>query len=277
MSLHSDRKVRYDKKKLLDLIADSVETVTPSDLENRAISLFSVKRKEVKDAVKSLIAEGHLDYACIHGRTVIGISFNRPVRVSEHIILKPAGFPFTPEPGDSVVELVRGASFGTGEHPSTRLAIRGIAFLMEELVLSERKARLSMLDIGTGSGVLAITAIHLGAEKAVGLDTDPCACYEARANAKVNGLEDQFHIRGCDLGDINESFDLIVANLRYLTLKSIVSDIVRLSRQKAWIAVSGIKSEEVSDLTDVYTRAGFDCVWKEHEKDWAGLVFLSEK
>ncbi len=105
------------KEKILDLIAGSVETVTPSELEKRAMSLFSVKRKEVKDAVKSLISEGHLSYACTHGRTVIGTSFNRPVRVSEHIVLKPAGMPFTPEPGDAVVELVHGASFGTGEHP----------------------------------------------------------------------------------------------------------------------------------------------------------------
>ncbi len=71
-----------------------------------------------------------------------------------------------------------------------------------------------MLDIGTGSGILAITAIKLGAESAAGLDTDPCSLYEARANAVINGLEDKFHICGCDLGDINESFDLIAANLR---------------------------------------------------------------
>jgi len=262
------------KEKILDLIAGSVETVTPSELEKRAMSLFSVKRKEVKDAVKSLISEGHLSYACTHGRTVIGTSFNRPVRVSEHIVLKPAGMPFTPEHGDAVVELVHGASFGTGEHPTTRLAIRGIAYILKERRLSERKPGLCMLDIGTGSGILAITAIKLGAESAAGLDTDPCSLYEARANAVINGLEDKFHICGCDLGDINESFDLIAANLRYPTLKTIVPHIVRLTRQEAWAAFSGIKSEEVSDLTDAYTKAGFDCVRNEHEKNWAGLVFF---
>lgn len=262
------------KEKILELIADSVENITPSDLEKRAMSLFSVKRKEVKHAVRSLIAEGHLDYACIHGRTVIGISFNRPAPVSDDIVLKPQGIPFTPKPGESVVELVRGVSFGTGEHPTTRLAVRGIAYILKNRSLSERTSRMCMLDIGTGSGVLAIAALRLGAEKALGLDTDPCSLYEAKVNAELNGFEEQFHICGSELEEIKGQFDLIAANLRYPTLKNIAPHIVRLSRQGASVVVSGIKSEEVSDLRDVYIRAGFDCVWKEEETNWAGLVLF---
>lgn len=262
------------KEKILDLIAESTETVTPSDLEKRATGLFSAKRKEVKEAVKSLISERQLDYACIHGRTVLIRSFNRPVPVSDGIFLKPSGIPFTPNPGDTLVELIHGASFGTGEHPSTRLAIRGIAYMLKELGLSEKNPRLSMLDIGTGSGVLAITALRLGAEKALGLDSDPCAVYEARANAELNGFEDRFHVCGTELEDIKEQFDLIAANLRYPTLKTIASLIAERIRRKGLLVLSGIKSEETSDLSDVYTRSGFCSLWEAHEKNWAGLAFV---
>ena len=263
------------KKEALEIIENSYKKITPPELAKNISQKYSIKRGEIKSVIKLLITEGHIAYTYHYGRTFIEKSFNRAVRISKYVILKPPGIFFKPEKDDVVIEIGHGVSFGTGQHPTTRLAIRGIEYALRETDLLKGNKETNVLDIGTGSGVLAITALRLGIKKAIGLDLDPCARYEAKENARFNRLEDSFEINDLPLENFNNRFTLITANLRYPTLKKIYSKVIKLTGEESAVVLSGIKREEVSDLIDLYTKKCFECRWKESEKDWGGLVFCN--
>jgi len=231
------------KKELLDIIENSRRKVTPGELEKALSRKYSLEK-------------------------------NKPVRISKHVILKPPGFYYKPKADDVVIEIGQGVSFGNGQHPTTRLAIRGIEYALNKTNLLKAKEKTSVLDIGTGSGVLGITALMMGIKDAVGVDIDPCSIKEAGDNAKINKLEDKFVIKNMSLEDLNTEFTLITANLRYPTLMNIYHRLVKMTEPGGAVVLSGIKSDEAISVVDLYTEKYFECKWEEFEKGWAGLVFL---
>jgi ribosomal protein L11 methyltransferase len=261
------------KKELLDIIENSRRKVTPGELEKALSRKYSLERKEVRSLIRGLVTENFLAYTNHYGRTFIEKSFNKPVRISNHVILKPPGFNYKYREDDVVIEMWQGVSFGNGQHPTTRLAIRGIEYALNKTDLLKAKDKTSVLDIGTGSGVLGITALLLGIKNAVGVDIDPCSIKEAKDNAKINKLEDKFVVKNMSLEDLNTKFILITANLRYPTLMNIYHRLVKMTEPGGSIVFSGIKSDEAISVVDLYTEKYFECKWKEFEKGWAGLVF----
>ncbi|MBW2010268.1 MAG: 50S ribosomal protein L11 methyltransferase [Deltaproteobacteria bacterium] len=233
-----------------------------------------IEKKKIKPAVKALVSAGELTYTYNYGCSFIEISFNKPVRISKHIVVKPPGIFYKPMSEDVEIELLHGASFGTGEHPTTRLAVRGMEYALKEIDFLRSKKKTCALDIGTGSGILAITAARLGIKKAIGTDIDPCARSEAKENVKINRLDDKIEICDRMIDNIDERFTLVTANLRYPTIKRIYSKIAEITEPAGGVVVSGIKEEEVPELLDIYTEKHFECKWKECEKSWAGLVFI---
>ena len=262
------------KKELLDIIENSQRKITQGELEKALSKKYFLRRKEIKSLIRYLITENFLTYATHYGHTFIEKSFNKAVRISKHVILKPPDFTYKPKADDVVIDIWQGVSFGNGQHPTTRLAIRGIEYALNEINLLEDKDKTSVLDIGTGSGVLALSALLFGIKKAVGIDIDPCSMNEARENGKINGLEDKFEVSDHSLEYFNNSFTLITANLRYPTLIAIYHNVAERTEKNGAVILSGIKQDEVSALIDLYTEKYFECKWKEFEKGWAGLVFL---
>jgi ribosomal protein L11 methyltransferase len=169
--------------------------------------------------------------------------------------------------------MCQGVSFGNGQHPTTRLAVRGVEYALNKTGLLKVKDETSVLDIGTGSGILGIAALLMGIKSAVGVDIDPCSIKEAKDNAKINRLENKFIIKNVPLEDLNNKFTLITANLRYPTLMNIYRRLVNITESVSAIVLSGIKSDEAVSVVDLYTEKYFECKWKEFEKGWAGLVF----
>ena len=272
MYLQADKKAI--KKELLDIIEDSRRKITQGELEKALSQKYSLTRKEIKLFIRDLVTENFLAYTSHYGRTFIEKSFNKAVRISKHVILKPPGFNYKAKADDVVIEIGQGVSFGNGRHPTTRLAIRAMDYALNEMNLLEEKDKTSVLDIGTGSGVLAIRALRFGIDKAVGIDIEPCAITEARGNGIINGFEDKFEVSDYSLEYFNNSFTLIIANLRYPTLRAIYQKIAEITEKKGAVVLSGIKQDEASALIELYTEKYFECKWKESEKDWAGLVFL---
>jgi len=86
-------------------------------------------------------------------------------------------------------------------------------------------------------------------------------------------MEDQIQILDRNIENINEKFSLITANLRYPTIKRLCSHISKITEKQGMVVVSGIKTYEVTDVLNSYTRNGFRCTWKAFEKDWVGMVF----
>lgn len=229
-----------------------------------------VSRKAVQAAIRDLVAAGELVYAHEHGRTFLEPSFDRAVRVTRRIVLAPPGRAVSPESDDVLIQILPGASFGAGRHPTTRLALAAIEAVLS-LPASPPVAGGAVLDIGTGTGVLAIAAVKLGLSRGVGLDVDPCAVAEARENVRLNGLEGRIEIADRPVAEVDRRFALVSANLRLPTLVRLAATIETLTESGATVVVSGIRTEECGELLSAY-RPGFECVWRAEEFEWAGVA-----
>jgi ribosomal protein L11 methyltransferase len=266
--------IKAIRKKVFETVSKSERRLTPGELEKRLSQRFTTDKKALKTAIRNLVEDRELVYTYNFGCSFLEKSFNKPTQISKRIVLKPPGSFYKPLSDEVAVELQHGASFGSGEHPSTRLAVRGIEeALSKKESLGERR-NFHALDIGTGSGVLAIVSVMLGAKSAVGVDIDPCARAEAKENVKLNNLENLIEIQDRKVEKISEKFSLITANLRFPTLKRLCSQITEVTEKKGSVIISGIKTGEVSDLLNIYTHKYFRCVWKEFDKGWAGLLFV---
>ncbi|MBI5590231.1 MAG: 50S ribosomal protein L11 methyltransferase [Deltaproteobacteria bacterium] len=254
---------------ILEMIADHANKITSRDLEKMIIQRVSVGRRAFQTALKALIAEGELAYTYLYGCTFIEKSFNRPVRVGSRVILTPPERQPVLNGSDIAVVIRPGASFGCGQHPTTRLAIQGIEYALKTL---RDGIPTTLLDIGTGSGVLAITALKLGIHLAMGTDMDPCAIAEAGENAQINGLSQRFTVLDVPAEEINAQFHLIAANLRYPTLARLCPYIASHIHENGAAILSGIREDEVQELKSIYAGLNLECRWEAMDNRWAGLV-----
>jgi ribosomal protein L11 methyltransferase len=264
------------RRAVLAMVDESKERLTPGKIKKRLCGNKMVDAITLKAVIRDLVLSRELRYTYQFGCSFIEKSYDRPIRISKRVVLKPPDMVFEPAFQDIVIEILKGASFGFGDHPTTRLAIQGI-----EAALSVNQGMLTAnysqaLDIGTGSAVLAIAAVLLGIQRAVGIDIDPCARTEARKNVELNGLEHRITILDTGIEDIKEPYALIMANLRYPTLRRLCSHMDGILQKNGAAVLSGIVSDEVEDLLGEFTRNGFRCTWKAEEKGWAGIVLYKD-
>jgi ribosomal protein L11 methyltransferase len=259
------------RRQILQTIKDHANKLTSRDLEKKIVQRISAGRREFQAALKGLIAEGELAYTYLYGCTFIEKSFNRPVRVGSRVILTPPERHPVLDVSDIAVILRPGASFGCGQHPTTRLAVQGIEYALKTLLICENIPT-TLLDIGTGSGVLAISALKLGIHQAIGTDMDPCAIAEAGENARINGLSQRFTVLDVPAEEINGQFHLIAANLRYPTLARLSPYIASHIHGKGAAVLSGIREEEAEEVKAIYAGLDLECRWEATENRWAGLV-----
>ncbi len=272
----SFKPILYDmirvQKHALRVVADSTVRVTPPALEKTLIETHGLTRKQVKAVTRDLVSDGELIYTYEFGSSFLEPSFNKPVRVSTHVVLKPPGHHFQPQSEDVVIQIKPGAAFGDGRHPTSRLAIRGIEHALKDFKPGRPENQTSVLDIGTGSGVLVIAAVRMGIHKGLGIDIDPSARSEAKENVLINRLGDQIEISDQSLETIDGRFDLVTANLRYPTLKKICPFLRKITHPNGFIVFSGIRRHELPGLIKAYARENFKVLWKDVELDWAGMV-----
>jgi ribosomal protein L11 methyltransferase len=265
------------RENVLRMVAGSTVRVTPPALEKTLSETHGLTKKQIKAVIRDLVSDGELVYTYEFGSTFLEPSFNKPVRVSTHVVLKPPGRHYQPASEDVVIQIMPGAAFGDGRHPTSRLAIRGIEYVLKKFTSDIPDGLCTVLDIGTGSGILVLAAIRLGIHQGVGIDIDPAARSEAKENVLINRLEDRIKISDQYLETIEGSFYLVTANLRYPTLKKICSCLRKITYPKGFIAFSGIRRHELSDLIKAYARKNFEVVWQEKELDWMGVVLKRQK
>jgi len=268
---------RAIRQKVFETVSESNKKLTYGELEKRLSQKFSVPKKALKTAISDLVADRQLIYTYKFGCSFLEKSFNKPTRISKRVVLKPPDMCYTPKSNEVVINIAQGASFGSGQHPTTRLAVGGIEAALSGKNNFVKTDHTRVLDIGTGSGILAIAAVSLGVKKAWGIDIDPCSRSEAKKNISLNNMEDQIQILDRNIEDINENFSLITANLRYPTIKRLCFHISKITEKPGTVVVSGIKTDEVTDVLNSYTRKGFSCSWKAFEKEWAGMVFVKSR
>ncbi len=262
------------QKEVLEEVAASPELLTFGRLEKVLKRRFRIKRDTLKKAVGELIAEGELVYSYKHGCSFLEKSFDKPVRISKRIVIVPYRMSFPGEPGDVVIKIQPGISFGRGDHPTTMLGLRCIEYAFKDAAFLENcEVDSTALDIGTGSGILAIASVLFGAAGATGIDIDSCARKEAADNAEINGVGNRIEISGMPVEKIKERFSIITANLRCPTLMSLYPLMLKLTGKGSVLVFSGIKIPEAIGLRLLYTKNYFMMIREEHEKEWSASVF----
>ena len=159
----------------------------------------------------------------------------RPVVVSPRLVVRPPFAPFALAPGQREVVIEPRQAFGTGAHASTALALAGL----DAALATGAAAR--ALDVGCGSGVLALAALRLGARRALACDVDPLAVREALDNAQRNGLAGRLAVYAGTLGASRAGdFDLVLANLLRSELAPLLPELVGRLRRGGALVLSGL-------------------------------------
>jgi ribosomal protein L11 methyltransferase len=190
--------------------------------------------------------------------------YYKPFRVGKRLIVKPSWEPFKTEWKDVVVEIDPGMAFGTGTHETTNMCLVLLEKYMEK--------GMRVMDIGTGSGILAIAASKLGASKVLGIDVDADAVRIAQENIGRNGVEDTVAAVKGDMvrGDAIDS-DLVVANLVTGAIAILADPVKRYLRVGGYFVCSGIIREHEQDALDALTKAGFAIIERQVQGEWVAL------
>lgn len=271
--MNQSHAVSDEEKWVLDYLASRMTMITPSDLSRKVQTKWGLSRKEARSLIQGLVAQGDLEYLDVHGRTCVGLSFSRPVRLSSRVVLKPPEHGYDPDPTDVVISLNKGTSFGRGTHPTTCLSIQALTHV-HALRARDGYFVKRALDIGTGTGVLALASAMLGAESVLACDIDPVALDEAEKNVRLN--HQQAIVQICESCDDIRDCDLIIANLRYPTLISLCATIRESLTDKAHLILSGIKNEEKHIIVDAYVQGKMRLEWEASQNGWCALVFQAQ-
>lgn len=187
------------------------------------------------------------------------------IKVSDRIVVKPTFREYSKAAGEIVINIVPKMSFGTGEHQTTKLVIQ----LLEKYL--EPGARL--LDVGSGTGILSIVAVKLGAKSAVAVDNDEWCFENGNENCALNGVEEKIKIVLGEIKDIHESeFDLITANIQKNILILIAGEIKLKMNKKGMVILSGLLMNDEEDIVQIYKKFGFELVEKKQMDEWISLV-----
>ena len=165
--------------------------------------------------------------------------------------------------GEIVLKIPPGMAFGTGIHPTTKLAA---SFIVDYF-----KRGMSFLDVGTGSGILSILAAKLGASKVLGVDMDENAVEVARENAELNEVDIEFVV-GDLLKNVNEKYDFVVANIVPEVLKKMAKDSKKVLKDRGFLVLSGINEDELKNVLDLYRIMGFEAMETRRDGDWAAVI-----
>ena len=195
----------------------------------------------------------------------------QPIEIGHALLIKPSWSKKLPRNNQAIVILDPGLSFGTGQHPTTAFCLRELARC------GKKEAGWSFLDIGTGSGILAIAAAKLGYAPVHAFDFDPDAVRIARANARANGVHNQLRIVRRDVTKLPvqpvRQYDLICANLISTLLIAERCRIVAQLKRGGRLVLAGILKSEFSQIQKIFAELGLKLAAKKTEKEWRSGSF----
>ena len=240
------------------------EAVAAADRALGHLSAFGLR--EIGALVTAVVHDS--DWASAWKRHV------RVMRIGRRIVIRPTWRRHRRAPGDVVIAMDPGMAFGTGLHPTTRLCLAGIERWADDGLLSRGAAadgHARLLDVGCGSGVLAIAAGLLGAGELVGVDTDPIAIEATLANAGRNRLRRRVRAWQGTVPTGAAPFDLVAANLIASVLVALAPRLRDELRPGGRLLASGIFVDREGDVRFALAAAGLAILRREAEGDWVAL------
>jgi ribosomal protein L11 methyltransferase len=186
--------------------------------------------------------------------------------VGQRLVIVPSWRQYAPKPGEVVLDLDPGMAFGTGVHPTTRLCLR---LLERHLAPAAR-----VLDLGTGSGILAIAAAKLGASAVRAIEVDGTAVGVAAANVAHNAVE---HVVRVEQGELSlvgrdERFDLVLANINLRVIRAVLPALAGHLAPGGLAILSGVLHEHEATLRQAIAEAGLRGRERRREKDWLAVA-----
>jgi len=235
-----------------------------------------INRQDVEDILQHLVDEKLVDSFKTEEQTFEEQNWNeeyekkvRVVEVTDRIVIKPSFKDHTPKPDQLIITIDPKMSFGTGEHATTKLVLQHI----EKNIKGNEK----VLDIGSGTGVLGIASIMLGASMALCIDNDEWCLLNGIENVNANNLSGIIEVRQCELKDVQEAeFDLIVANINKHILVDVADLISAKIKQTGTLILSGLLDIDEIDIVGLYSSQRFKLQTKSAQDEWIALVFVKE-
>ena len=192
-------------------------------------------------------------------------AYFKPLRVGRRLVIRPSWEAYEAAPDDVVLTLDPGGAFGTGTHESTRLALT----LLEAVPLAETQ----LLDVGCGSGILAVAALLLGGQRALAIDVDPAAVAATEENAANNALGQRVVAATTPVEDLVEQFPLVLANIEAHVLMPLAAPIAARVAPGGRLILSGILCEQTERVLSTYGQHGaFAVRARRVEGDWEALL-----
>lgn len=249
------------------------ESILNADRTHAAVSLFLAEDKSPAE-VLAFLRERFAAEGLSATIEIVGVDeadwenewrkYYHPVHIGQRLVIVPAWQEYDRAPDELVIRMDPGLAFGTGTHETTRLC----AALLEQYA----HAGDSVLDVGTGSGILAICAKKLGAGAVTGCDIDPVAVRVAQENAADNGEDIPFFVSDL-LAQAQGEHDIVIANIVADIIIRMAPDVRRVMRDGGKLIVSGVIAEREDEVTRALTAQGLTPVTRCEENDWRGMVF----
>jgi len=189
-------------------------------------------------------------------------------RLGRHMVIKPSWESFDMQPGDHVIEIDPGMAFGTGTHETTGMCV--------ELVEKYVKPGDLCMDIGTGTGILAIAAAHMGAKHVLATDLDAVAVRVAAENVRINGFADRIDVRCGDLLDAvgapEASSDVVIANIIADVIIGLAAPVKPYIKAGGVFICSGIAVNRLEDVLNALRAAGYEVLDAVTRGEWAAIA-----
>ncbi len=245
--------------------------------ENNLIKIFSennsVLNDKLDDILKGLVNEKLINNYLVEEFEFENKNWNEEweksinvIEVSDKIVIKPSFRNYDEKPGQIVITIDPKMSFGTGEHQTTKLMLK----LIENYV----KPGMKVLDVGSGTAVLSIGAVKLGAAKAVAVDIDELCFENGNENCRLNNVVDKIKVKIGEINQVKENnFDLILANIQKNILIDISRDIKSRMEKDGLVILSGLLQDDETDIKEHYTKTGLSFLKKEKMDEWIAIVF----
>ncbi|MCD2368677.1 50S ribosomal protein L11 methyltransferase [Bacillus sp. BS3(2021)] len=192
--------------------------------------------------------------------------YYHPVKISEKFTIVPTWEEYTPVHTDElIIEMDPGMAFGTGTHPTTVLCIQALERYVKEGD--------SVVDVGTGTGILSIASAMLRAKQVEGYDLDPVAVESARLNSKLNKVSDHIEIKQNNLLDgVEGKKDVIVANILAEVILRFTDQAYSLLKDGGYFITSGIIQQKKQEVKDALVKEGFTIVEVLSMEDWVSII-----